>query len=214
MFLKKANFRRTNVATKLKLTYVKDNFLDVSPYIPRFILTYPWFVRSKFSTKLVGVNCFCLLTLLIKISPYFLGDDWTDCFFIPKLSLPPNPFLGFSAMTGDVSDAHEYALSLSRTLTLFHLHAPPFSIISVSSYTAILSRPDSGRDKIKERPPHPTEEGTWFGLLFKLLLLAGVVAGGYYGYQEYLRRQMYGGGGTFTDMFSSSSRLYWLRSVR
>ena len=27
---RKANFRRTNVATKLKLTYVKDNFLDVS----------------------------------------------------------------------------------------------------------------------------------------------------------------------------------------
>ena len=37
---KKANFRRTNVATKLKLTYVKDNFLDVSLYIHRFILTY------------------------------------------------------------------------------------------------------------------------------------------------------------------------------
>jgi len=146
-----ANFRRTNVATKLKLTYVKDNFLDV------------------------------------KIQ-YKAWDDWTDCFFIPKVSLPPNPFLGFSAMTGDVSDAHD--------------------IISVSSYTAVLSRPDSGRDKIKERPSHPIENGTWFGFLFKLLLLAGVVAGGYYGYQEYLRRQMYGGGGSFTDMFSSSSRLY------
>jgi hypothetical protein len=38
----KANFRRTNVATKLKLTYVKDNFLDVSPYIPRFIISLTW----------------------------------------------------------------------------------------------------------------------------------------------------------------------------
>lgn len=82
----------------------------------------------------------------------------------------------------------------------------PFSIISVSSHTAVLSRPDSGRDKIKERPP-PIEGGTWFGFFFKLILLAGVVAGGYYGYQEYLRRQRYGGG--FTDMFSSNSR-YWM----
>jgi len=145
-----ANFRRTNVATKLKLSHVKDGFLDV------------------------------------KIQ-YKAWDEWTDCFFIPKISLPPNPFLGFSAMTGDVSDAHD--------------------IISVSSYTAVLSRPDSGRDRIKERPP-PIEKGTWFGFFFKLILLAGVVAGGYYGYQEYLRRQMYGGGGSFTEMFSSSSRRY------
>ena len=84
------------------------------------------------------------------------------------------------------------------------------SIISVSSYTAILSRPDSGRDKIKEPPPRPTGKGTWFGFIFKLLLVAGVVAGGYYGYQEYLRRQMYGGGGGnfggFTEMFPNNNR--------
>lgn len=97
----------------------------------------------------------------------------------------------------------------------FYLYAPIFSIISVSSYTAVLSRPDSGRDKIKERPPLPSEKGTWLGFLFKLFLLAGVVAGGYYGYQEYLRRQRYGGGGNFggfTEMFSSNSR-YWIWSV-
>jgi len=41
-----------------------------------------------------------------------LGDDWTDCFYVEKVNLPTNPFLGFSAMTGDVSDAHEYAPSL------------------------------------------------------------------------------------------------------
>ena len=112
-------------------------------------------------------------------------------------------------MTGDVSDSHEYALPCpAHLIHFFILHAfSPFSIISVSSHTAVLSRPDSGRDKIKERPP-PTEEGTWFGFFFKLLLLAGVVAGGYYGYQEYLRRQRYGGGGSFTDMFSSNSHRY------
>jgi mannose-binding lectin 2 len=141
-----ANFRRTNVATKLKLTYVKDGFLDV------------------------------------KIQ-YKAWDDWTDCFFIPKIALPPNPFLGFTAMTGDVSDAHD--------------------IISVSSYTAVLSRSNSGPNKLKERPP-PSRGGTWIGFFFKVFLLAGVVAGGYYGYQEYLRRQRYGGGGGYTQMFSNN----------
>jgi len=148
-----ANYRRTNVATKLKLTYVKDNFLDV------------------------------------KIQ-YKAWDDWTDCFYIPKISLPPNPFLGFSAMTGDVSDAHD--------------------IISISSYTAVLSKTDSGSNKMNKGKPSTSDgSGTWFGFFFKLLLLAGVVAGGYYGYQEYLRRQRYGGGnfgarpGGYTEMFGN-----------
>ena len=66
--LQKANFRRTNVATKLKLTYVKDNFLDVSPCIPHFILTYAWFIRSKFSTKHVSITVFVQVHTLIKMS--------------------------------------------------------------------------------------------------------------------------------------------------
>ncbi|KAF8161414.1 legume-like lectin family-domain-containing protein [Crassisporium funariophilum] len=159
-----ANFRRTNVATKLKVTYVKDAFLDV------------------------------------KIQ-YKAWDDWTDCFFIPKVALPPNPFLGFSAMTGDVSDAHD--------------------IISVTSYSAILSQPDAQPNKMKKSSifgkstdNSSAEGGTWLGFLFKLALLGGVVAGGYYGYQEYLRRQRYGGGGNFgmrggggfSDMYSNNKR--------
>ncbi|KAF8190863.1 lectin [Pholiota molesta] len=140
-----ANFRRTNVATKLKVTYVKDTFLDV------------------------------------KIQ-YKAWDDWTDCFHVEKVALPTNPFLGFSAMTGDVSDAHD--------------------IISVNSYSAILSQPESAPNKHKKtsifssaHPDAAPGAGTWLGLLFKLILLGGVVAGGYYGWQEYQRRQRYGGFG-------------------
>lgn len=36
------------------------------------------------------------------------GDDWTECFTVPGVVLPTAPFLGFSALTGDVFDAHEY----------------------------------------------------------------------------------------------------------
>lgn len=109
-------------------------------------------------------------------------------------------------MTGEVSDAHEYGFYLPHAYT-FHLRVPLFSIISVTSYTAVLSRSDSGPNRIKERPVSSSGGGTWLGFFFKLFLLAGVVAGGYYGYQEYLRRQRYGGGGgRYTDMFSSNSR--------
>ncbi|KAH9485662.1 VIP36-like protein [Psilocybe cubensis] len=131
-----ANFRRTNVATKLKVTYVKDSFLDAR-------------------------------------------DDWTDCFRIEKPSLPTAPFLGFSAMTGDVSDAHD--------------------IISVTSYSAIVSQPDEPRNKHKKSTLFASSgegnPGTWLGFFFKLFLLAGVGAGGYYGWKEYKRRQRYSGFG-------------------
>ncbi|RDB25391.1 hypothetical protein Hypma_007451 [Hypsizygus marmoreus] len=142
-----ANFRRTNVATKLKVTYVKDKFLDV------------------------------------KIQ-YKAWDDWSDCFLLKNITLPPNPFLGFTAMTGDVSDAHD--------------------IITVTTYSAILQPPEKETKKKKSifgkaRSPSssPDSEGTWLGFFFKLFLFAGVCAGGFYGYKEYQRRQAYGGGGNF-----------------
>lgn len=34
-------------------------------------------------------------------------DDWETCFKTGNLTIPHNPFLGFSAATGDVSDNHE-----------------------------------------------------------------------------------------------------------
>jgi len=139
-----ANFRQTNVATKVKITYVKDNFLDVK------IQFRAW-------------------------------DDWTDCFYKEKVSLLSAPFLGFSAMTGDVSDNHD--------------------IISVTTYSAVLSAASAQRDKPRETFFRgPEGKGTWLGFFFKLFLFGGVCAGAYYGYEEYKRRNMYAGGGNFGGM--------------
>ncbi|KAJ7108434.1 legume-like lectin [Mycena crocata] len=137
-----ANFRQTNVATKLKITYVKNGFLDVK------IQFRAW-------------------------------DEWTDCFRKEKVDLISAPFLGFSAMTGDVFDAHD--------------------IISVTTYSAVLSPASAQRDKPGTTffSRAPDGKGTWLGFFFKLFLFAGVCAGAYYGYGEYKRRSMYAGGGNF-----------------
>ena len=164
--------------------------LWVSIFITSILIKYPVLSRGWLDRLFLHSKDFPPTEPL----PWFHSHDWR-CLWRPWVCLP----------------------FLPRILTLFHSHAPIFSIISVSSYTAVLSRPDLGRDKIKERRPPPSEKGTWLGFLFKLFLLAGVVAGGYYGYQEYLRRQMYGGGGNFggfTEMFSGNNRRYWMRSVR
>jgi hypothetical protein len=49
------------------------------------------------------------------------GEEWSNCFTLDGISLPPNPYIGLSAMTGDVSDAHEYVLFWPRCL-----HAPNY----------------------------------------------------------------------------------------
>lgn len=106
-------------------------------------------------------------------------------------------------MTGDVSDAHEYApFFLPALLQPFANHFPLHSIVSVNSYSAILSQPESAPNKHKKtsifasaHPDAAPGSGTWLGFLFKLILLGGVVAGGYYGWKEYQRRQRYGGFG-------------------
>ncbi|KAJ2918013.1 hypothetical protein MD484_g2348, partial [Candolleomyces efflorescens] len=120
--------------------------------------------------------------LLDGQTKYDYGDEWTDCLFVPNITLPTNPYLGFSAMTGDVSDAHD--------------------IISVTSYSAILSPPEAPKNVMKKtklwRPSHENTGGSWLGSLFKLAVFVGLCAGGWYGYQEYLRRQRYGGAGAFS----------------
>ncbi|KAI5835423.1 legume-like lectin [Schizophyllum commune Tattone D] len=135
-----ANYRRAKVATKLKITYVKEKLLDV------------------------------------KIQ-YKGWDEWTDCFQVQNVKLPTAPYIGFTAMTGDVADAHD--------------------IISVTSYSAVLSSPNSSRDRLgKPRLPNLNKKGTWTGLFFKAFLAAGVCVGAWYGYKQYKRKQRYTGFGS------------------
>lgn len=56
--------------------------------------------------------------------PVSTGDQWTPCFTLRNVSLPEVPFLGFSAITGDVSDDHEYEILSS--LKLFVVDSAPF----------------------------------------------------------------------------------------
>ncbi|ORY26667.1 putative lectin [Naematelia encephala] len=63
------NFRRRDVPTKARLTYIKGKMLQL-----------------KLQTK--------------------KPDQWTTCFEIEQ-DLPEAPFIGFSSLTGDVSDNHD-----------------------------------------------------------------------------------------------------------
>ncbi|EMD32939.1 hypothetical protein CERSUDRAFT_87642 [Gelatoporia subvermispora B] len=144
-----ANYRRTNVATKLKITYLKDAYLNV------------------------------------KIQ-YKAWDDWTECFTVPGFVLPNAPYLGFSAMTGDVADNHD--------------------IISVTTYSAILSNPDAQRDKIGARvSPKASAATSWTWPVLKLFFGVGVIAGLLYAYKTYVLTQA--SGRRFDDFVTGGKKM-------
>ncbi|KAH9975563.1 concanavalin A-like lectin/glucanase [Lactifluus volemus] len=122
-----AHYRRSKVATKLKVIYVKDTQLDVK-------------VQWK------------------------AWEEWSDCFTLKDISLPMNPYIGLSAMTGDVSDAHD--------------------IISVATSSAILSAPDAPLDKLRKSEPG----GGWFRSFVRYLLFGALLVGIWYGWKTYGHR--------------------------
>ncbi|KAH7883239.1 legume-like lectin family-domain-containing protein [Phlebopus sp. FC_14] len=128
---------------------------------------------------------------------YRAWDDWSDCFRIDDISLPSSPFLGISALTGQVYDAHD--------------------VISVTTWSAVLSSKDAPRDKLSTgifgRRPEGAS-GSWLGFFVKLFLFAGACVGLLYTYKAYVLRSRYGGFrtggpgsfGGFGDMGYSSRR--------
>ncbi|GAA5955006.1 hypothetical protein JCM21900_002758 [Sporobolomyces salmonicolor] len=86
-------------------------------------------------------------------------DEWTTCFAIEGLELPANPFLGFSAITGDVSDNHD--------------------IVSITTSNVAYHPPTAGSNKPPPRRGIPGASffSTLFSLLKWVLLLVVIVVG-------------------------------------
>lgn len=76
------NFRRKNVATKARLTYVKGRGLRL---------------ETQFED----------------------WDKWDVCFETPNIDLPASPFIGFTALTGDVADNHDIVSVSMYSATLY-----------------------------------------------------------------------------------------------
>ncbi|KAG9044041.1 hypothetical protein FS837_008856 [Tulasnella sp. UAMH 9824] len=103
-------------------------------------------------------------------------DEWTPCFELKNLTLPTMPYLGVTAITGEVHDAHD--------------------VISIASNSIVLNPPNLQMDesiKTGRKSPFGASkdgEGSWFGTLFKLILLGGVVAAAYQAYVKFFLKGM------------------------
>lgn len=102
---------------------------------------------------------------------YKAWDDWTDCFRIDGISLPSTPYLGISALTGEVFDAHD--------------------VISVTTWSAVLSAPGAQRDKLVSGgifSGHSSQQGSWSSYFVKLFLVAAACVALMYGFKTYTAR--------------------------
>ncbi|KAF8306704.1 concanavalin A-like lectin/glucanase [Clavulina sp. PMI_390] len=101
---------------------------------------------------------------------YKAYDEWTPCFTLDNPRLPPSPFLGFSALTGEVSEAHD--------------------IISVATNSILINTDLAGMSSSSSwSGKAPASKGGFFSSLFSLLLrlvfLAAIVAVGVVGWRAY-----------------------------
>ncbi|CAG8541791.1 12075_t:CDS:2 [Dentiscutata heterogama] len=106
-----ADIRGKSVATKARITYYKNTYLEV------------------------------------KLQ-YKEWDQWEPCFTINNITIPTVAYLGFSALTGDVSDNHD--------------------VISITTNNMISVPPRVHKPITRQE----SASSSWFGLLFTLKLIA------------------------------------------
>ncbi|KAJ1917314.1 hypothetical protein H4219_003273 [Mycoemilia scoparia] len=96
--------------------------------------------------------------------------DWMDCFTITNVTLPNISYLGYSALTGEISDIHNlYSVKVSTMR--------PGKMQEMRMPTSFNQLP---------APESATSSG-FFSILFKLVLVAGVFAGIYFAYNAYTK---------------------------
>lgn len=131
------NFRRRNVATKARLTYVKNKGLRLETQLDEW-------------------------------------DKWDVCFDAPNVELPVSPFVGFSALTGDVADNHDIVGVSVYGATLYQQYRP--------AQQAGVGAPAPAQQPLEFARDHlsggraPVKTGGAAGWFLFILKLIGVVA--------------------------------------
>ena len=106
---------------------------------------------------------------------YKSSDEWTDCFEVGAIKLPPVTYLGFSGETGELTDNHD--------------------IIQVSSHNMHITEAwknnentDKGARRTKGKgydPNRGRQSSGWVWFFLKLLLIPIIAVGGYVGWTAY-----------------------------
>ncbi|KAJ1953522.1 hypothetical protein EC988_002943, partial [Linderina pennispora] len=104
------------------------------------------------------------LNVQIQLQPH---DKWINCFTISGVTLPEDSYLGFSALTGDISDNHD----------LISVRAETLRPEALKNYNHIPNVQLPEVQKVKG--------SSFVGTFFKLVLVGGVLGGAFFAYKKY-----------------------------
>lgn len=102
-------------------------------------------------------------------------DKWDVCFDTPDISLPPSPFIGFTALTGDVADNHDIVGVSAYSATLYPQYRSSGMGAPAPAGQQVLGKGKSTRDHLSGGRA-PVKTGGAAGWFLFILKLIGVVA--------------------------------------
>ncbi|KAJ2711007.1 hypothetical protein H4R19_003459, partial [Coemansia spiralis] len=97
-------------------------------------------------------------------------DKWINCFTMTNVTLPTGAFLGFSALTGDVSDSHD----------IISVRAESMRPEALKNYNFLSGMPGGA-----PAAAAAVVGASSLGFIFKLLLVAGVCGGLFVAYKKF-----------------------------
>ncbi|KAJ2080454.1 hypothetical protein H4R24_003065 [Coemansia sp. RSA 988] len=104
------------------------------------------------------------VSVQLKLQP---KEKWMNCFVIPNVTLPENSYLGFTALTGDISDNHDILSVRAETLRSDALKDFNFHMDSLLNSNT------------------PSPHSSTIGFVLKLLLVVGACGGLFVAYKKY-----------------------------
>ncbi|KAG8862300.1 hypothetical protein FRB96_001879 [Tulasnella sp. 330] len=98
-------------------------------------------------------------------------DEWTPCFEIKNAVLPDAPYLGVTAITGELHDAHDVVTITANSIQMQQDGRPVH---------------DNSRGSKKDHGEKSSSSGgSWLGFLIKVSLFGGVCAAAFQAYKIY-----------------------------
>ncbi|WWC71850.1 uncharacterized protein I206_105809 [Kwoniella pini CBS 10737] len=108
--------------------------------------------------------------LQLKLQTKYV-NDWTICFEVP-LDLPDNPYIGFSAATGDVSDNHDIISVNTFSATL----RPQFRPVDQKPFDTIVNQGTGGKGRPSSKSSSSGGAAGWFLFILKGIGILAFIA--------------------------------------
>ncbi|KAJ2156237.1 hypothetical protein GGF46_005330 [Coemansia sp. RSA 552] len=105
------------------------------------------------------------ISVQLRLQP---KDKWVDCFTITNVTLPAESYLGFTGLTGDISDNHD----------LISVHAETLRPEALKNYNYFPNVPSPGASAVQAGPSS-------LAFILKLGLVAAVCGGLFVAYRKY-----------------------------